>query len=120
MTAQRVSRQNKTRPLPLFPAVCARAFPPPAQALAADVRLACDLWRDAFDTCDMSHDDAFRGGDACLADAVEDRLQVCWVTCWVQRVSVFVAVAAVVGEASCCCSGKGRSETAVKSGNPCL
>jgi hypothetical protein len=47
-----------------------------AQALAADVRLACDLWRDAFNTCDMSHDDAFRGGDARLADVVEDMLQV--------------------------------------------
>jgi len=45
------------------------------QALAADVRLACDVWRDAFNTCDMSHDDAFKGGDARLADAVEDTLQ---------------------------------------------
>lgn len=45
------------------------------QALAADVRLACDVWRDAFNTCDMSHDDAFKGGDARLADAVEDMLQ---------------------------------------------
>lgn len=63
---------------------CSRHLPrllPPLllllQALAADIRLSCELWRDAFNGFDMSHDDAFKGGDARLADAVEERLQVC-------------------------------------------
>ncbi|WIA14572.1 hypothetical protein OEZ85_003088 [Tetradesmus obliquus] len=47
----------------------------PLQALAADVVLACDLWRDAFNTFDMSREEGFRTADSRLADAVEERLQ---------------------------------------------
>ncbi|WIA34750.1 hypothetical protein OEZ86_013057 [Tetradesmus obliquus] len=47
----------------------------PLQALAADVVLACDLWRDAFNTFDISREEGFKTADSRLADAVEERLQ---------------------------------------------
>jgi hypothetical protein len=79
------------------------------QALAADIRLSCELWRDAFNGFDMSHDDAFKGGDARLADAVEERLQVGGQ----QRLQAVIGICIARGQGdstlhSACWDGEGR------------
>jgi bromodomain adjacent to zinc finger domain protein 1A len=62
------------------------------QALAADVALACDLWRDAFNVFDMSHEEGFRSADGRLADAVEEQMQQL-----MQEVQAGSSLAAAVG-----------------------